>query len=284
MTPLLSLVTYLIMSDKPFDEAQLILDYIHNLSDIRHPQIKRKKNIALGHLICYVLEKKYNLIYPEPPTEEPIFFTNASFRSLFHDPTAEGEDLEGEREVPLEPAPVPNQNAYQDMIQRFDTMKTNFDQSQCLGSLPSPGSGEKGGAILCWRKSERFSAGGRVVLCRHQGVVRKESGSLPHQGVVKKEVTQISGQERGNNRHGDARVLSRLAQRHAVSFSPCVFRFHDFDSLMVRGSFSVENSSPLATKKKDRGSDIDLSSFHGSFLFLTSSIGFVDIIVEPSTV
>ncbi|KAL0910700.1 hypothetical protein M5K25_018781 [Dendrobium thyrsiflorum] len=89
MTPLLSLVTYLILSDKPFDEAQLILDYIHSLFDIRHPQTKRKKNIALGHLICYILEKKYNLIYPEPPTKEPIFFTNASFRSLMIQPLRE---------------------------------------------------------------------------------------------------------------------------------------------------------------------------------------------------
>ncbi|KAL0912011.1 hypothetical protein M5K25_017952 [Dendrobium thyrsiflorum] len=128
MTPLLSVVTHLIMSGKPFDEAQLILDYIHSLSDIGHPQTKRKKNITLGHLVCYILEKKYNLFYPEPPTKEPIFFTNASFRSLVHDPTVEGEDSEGEKEVPPEPAPVPNQNAFQDMIQRFDTMETNFGQ------------------------------------------------------------------------------------------------------------------------------------------------------------
>ncbi|KAL0906204.1 hypothetical protein M5K25_024678 [Dendrobium thyrsiflorum] len=110
MTPLLSLATHLIMSNKPFDEAQLILDYIYSVTDIRHPQIKRKKNIALGHLIRYVLEKKYNLTYPEPPTEEPIFFTNASFHLLFHDPSTEGEDLEGEKEVPSETAPVPDQN------------------------------------------------------------------------------------------------------------------------------------------------------------------------------
>ncbi|KAL0903430.1 hypothetical protein M5K25_027809 [Dendrobium thyrsiflorum] len=128
ITPLLSLVTHLIMTNTPFDEAQLILDYIHRLSDIRHPQTKRKKNIALGHLVCYILEKKYNLIYPEPPTEEPIFFTNASFRSLFHDPSVEGEDSEGDKEAPSEPAPVPNQNAFNDIIQRFDTMETNFGQ------------------------------------------------------------------------------------------------------------------------------------------------------------
>ncbi|KAL0922871.1 hypothetical protein M5K25_006899 [Dendrobium thyrsiflorum] len=128
ITLLLSLVTHLIMSNNPFDEAQLILDYIHSLSDIRHPQTKTKKNIVLGHLVCYIIEKKYNLIYPEPPTEEPIFFTNASFRSLVHDPTVEVEDSEGEKEAPPEPAPVPNQNAFQDMIQRFDTMKINFGQ------------------------------------------------------------------------------------------------------------------------------------------------------------
>ncbi|KAL0904066.1 hypothetical protein M5K25_026137 [Dendrobium thyrsiflorum] len=93
ITPLLSLVTHLIMSNKSFDETQLILDYIHSLSDIRHPQTKRKKNIA-----------------------------------LVHDPTVEVEDSEGEKEAPLEPAPVPNQNAFHDMIQRFDTMETNFGQ------------------------------------------------------------------------------------------------------------------------------------------------------------
>ncbi|KAL0907702.1 hypothetical protein M5K25_022132 [Dendrobium thyrsiflorum] len=73
MTPLLSTVTYIIMTSTHFDEAQLILDYIQNLTDIRHPSTKRKKNIALGHLACYVLEKKYNLVHPDPPTEEPIF-------------------------------------------------------------------------------------------------------------------------------------------------------------------------------------------------------------------
>ncbi|KAL0904464.1 hypothetical protein M5K25_026581 [Dendrobium thyrsiflorum] len=52
------------------------------------------------------------------------------------------------------------------------------DSSQCLGSLPSPGSGEKGGSGSL-PEEERFSARGRAVLCRHQEVVRKESGSLP---------------------------------------------------------------------------------------------------------
>ncbi|KAL0906196.1 hypothetical protein M5K25_024670 [Dendrobium thyrsiflorum] len=147
---LLSVVTHLIMSGKPFDEAQLILDYIHSLSDIKHLQTKRKKNIALGHLVCYILEKKYNLIYHEPPTEEPIFFTNVSFRSLVHDSTVEGEDSEGEKEVPPEPAPVPNQNACQDMIQRFDTMETNFVHLASLVSSLPPRFPVGPFGSLCW--------------------------------------------------------------------------------------------------------------------------------------
>ncbi|KAL0912117.1 hypothetical protein M5K25_018068 [Dendrobium thyrsiflorum] len=127
MTPLLSIVTYLIMSNTPFDEVQLILDYIHNLTDIRHPQTKRKKNLALERLVSYVLEKKYGLTYSEPPTEEPIFFTNAFFRVLFHENQPAGEeDLEGE--AAPEPTPDPNQNAYQEIINRFGTMEAHFDQ------------------------------------------------------------------------------------------------------------------------------------------------------------
>ncbi|KAL0925698.1 hypothetical protein M5K25_004064 [Dendrobium thyrsiflorum] len=113
MTPLLSTVTYLIMTGTPFDEAQLILDYIYNLTDIKHPQSKRKKNVALGHLISYILEKKYNLINPTPPTELPIFFTKAYFRALFNqDQGSEGEDS-GEEGAPTHgPTPGPDQNFY----------------------------------------------------------------------------------------------------------------------------------------------------------------------------
>ncbi|KAL0928641.1 hypothetical protein M5K25_000548 [Dendrobium thyrsiflorum] len=127
MTPLLSIITYMIMSNTPFDEAQLILNYIHNLTDIRHPQTKRKKNIALGHLVSYVLEKKYGLTYPKPPTEEPIFFTNASFRSLFLENQPVGEE-EAEGEAAPEPEPGPNQNAYQEILNRFGAMEAHFDQ------------------------------------------------------------------------------------------------------------------------------------------------------------
>ncbi|KAL0925294.1 hypothetical protein M5K25_003615 [Dendrobium thyrsiflorum] len=131
MTPLLSSVTYLIMKNTPFDEAQLIVDYIQNLTDIRNLSTKRKKNIALGHLVCYILEKKYNIFHPDSPTEEPIFFKNASFRALFNQGHgSEGENSGGEG-GPVEeaaPAPTQEQNAYQLLIQHFDHLETHFDQ------------------------------------------------------------------------------------------------------------------------------------------------------------
>ncbi|KAL0923907.1 hypothetical protein M5K25_004694 [Dendrobium thyrsiflorum] len=130
MTPLLSCVTYLIMTNTPFEEAYLVMDYIQNLTDIRHPSTKRKKNIALGHLVCYILEKKYNIVHLDPPTEEPIFFTNASFRALFNQGSDSGGEGEPEEEATPVPAPAPaqDQNTYQDLAQRFGHLETHFDQ------------------------------------------------------------------------------------------------------------------------------------------------------------
>ncbi|KAL0925478.1 hypothetical protein M5K25_003809 [Dendrobium thyrsiflorum] len=239
ITPLLSLVTHLIMTNTPFDEAQLILDYIHSLFDIRHPQTKRKKNIALGHLVCYILEKKYNLIYPEPPTEEPIFFTNASFRSLFHDPTVEGEDSEGDKEAPSEPAPVPNQNAFHDIIQRFDTMETNFGQRFDQIDLHMKTQEDRHNLDMAWIRGQTDYINQNVaminsyfivfnpqppsdqdpgalqsvlaeVLCLHRGVVKKEEGVLClHRGEVKKGSVAILCHHRGEVKKGRVAVLCR---------------------------------------------------------------------------
>ncbi|KAI0493895.1 hypothetical protein KFK09_024022 [Dendrobium nobile] len=73
ITPLLSIMTFLIMSKEPIDEAQLILDYLYGLSDIGHVEHKRKKNIALGHLVAYILDKKYNLVHPDQELEEVLY-------------------------------------------------------------------------------------------------------------------------------------------------------------------------------------------------------------------
>ncbi|PKU69968.1 hypothetical protein MA16_Dca014927 [Dendrobium catenatum] len=83
ITPLLSMVTFLIMSEVPIDEVQLLLDYLYGLSEIGHAKQKRKRNIALGHLVTYILEKKYNLNHPNQEYEEPLYYNNGSFREIF---------------------------------------------------------------------------------------------------------------------------------------------------------------------------------------------------------
>ncbi|KAL0903990.1 hypothetical protein M5K25_026058 [Dendrobium thyrsiflorum] len=108
--------------------ARIIQHVLRSFIIPKAPNTKRNKNIALGHLVCYVLEKKYNLVHPDPPIEEPIFFTNVSFRVLFNQ--GHGSDSGGEGEPGQEavPAPVQEQNAYQKLFQRFDHLETHFDQ------------------------------------------------------------------------------------------------------------------------------------------------------------
>ncbi|KAI0524434.1 hypothetical protein KFK09_003803 [Dendrobium nobile] len=125
ITSLLSTVTYLILIGQPIDEAQLILDYLYGLSEIGHISHKRKKNIALGHLVAYILDKKYELVDSDVShLEEPLFYNHSSFRAIFekHD---EGADTEGEeRALTHTPAREPN---FQDMVHRFNHLETHFD-------------------------------------------------------------------------------------------------------------------------------------------------------------
>ncbi|PKU59210.1 hypothetical protein MA16_Dca028503 [Dendrobium catenatum] len=128
ITPLLSTVTYLIMTRQPIDEAQLLIDYIYGLSKSGHVNHKRKKNIALGHLIAYILEKKYNLIHLEQDFEEPLYYNDASFRAIFNkDEPSKTHVVLSETEEEAEPSHAAGPN-YQDLIQRFDNLEAHFDQ------------------------------------------------------------------------------------------------------------------------------------------------------------
>ncbi|PKU79140.1 hypothetical protein MA16_Dca000484 [Dendrobium catenatum] len=129
ITPLLSMVTYLIMTDQPIDEAQLILDYLYELSKIGHVAHKRKKNISLGYLVAYILEKKYNLVHPDQDFEEPLYYNDGSFRAIFNkvEPSKTHVISDTEEEHEAEPAPA-NEPNYQDLVKRFDRLETHFDQ------------------------------------------------------------------------------------------------------------------------------------------------------------
>ncbi|PKU76575.1 hypothetical protein MA16_Dca001179 [Dendrobium catenatum] len=127
-TPLLSMVTFLIMSNKPIDEAQLILDYLYGLSEIGHAEHKRKRNIALGRLVNYVLENKYNLFYPDQEYEELLYYNDGSFRAIFKEESGKSHVISDIEEEP-EGAPAPaNELNYQYLVQRFDRLETHFDQ------------------------------------------------------------------------------------------------------------------------------------------------------------
>jgi len=110
------MVTFLIMTKEPIDENQLILDYLYGLSEIGHVEHKRKKNIALGHLVAYILEMKYNLVHPDQEFEELLYYNDRSFRAIFKEESSKTHvisDTEEESKAAPEPANEPN---YQDLV------------------------------------------------------------------------------------------------------------------------------------------------------------------------
>ncbi|PKU73520.1 hypothetical protein MA16_Dca008084 [Dendrobium catenatum] len=127
ITPLLSTVTYFIMNKQPINEAQLLIDYIYGLSEIGHVTHKRKKNIALGHLVSYILEKKYDLIHPDKEFEELLYYNDASFRVIFNKEEPRKTHVVISESEEAEPTHACEPN-YQDLVQRFDSLETHFDQ------------------------------------------------------------------------------------------------------------------------------------------------------------
>ncbi|KAL0926296.1 hypothetical protein M5K25_002513 [Dendrobium thyrsiflorum] len=82
ITSILSLTTYYIIAHQDFTVVDLIIRYIEHLTSIRDSSHKRKPNLALRHIIAYVLKSKYNIKYPAPPEYLPTFCSNSSFHIL----------------------------------------------------------------------------------------------------------------------------------------------------------------------------------------------------------
>ncbi|PKU86039.1 hypothetical protein MA16_Dca001870 [Dendrobium catenatum] len=111
------------------DEAKLILDYLYGLFKIGHVEHKKKKNIALEHLVAYIPEKKYNLVYPDQEFEEPLYYNDGSFRAIFNKEEPSKSHVISDTEEEHEAAPVPaNEPNYQDLVQRFDRLETHVNQ------------------------------------------------------------------------------------------------------------------------------------------------------------
>ncbi|KAL0926299.1 hypothetical protein M5K25_002516 [Dendrobium thyrsiflorum] len=95
------------MAHRDFNVVDLIIRYIEHLTSIRDPSHKRKPNLALRHIIAYVLKSKYNIKYPAPPDYLLAFFSNSSFHILHnshHHPVHKEAMVEEERPIP---APIP---------------------------------------------------------------------------------------------------------------------------------------------------------------------------------
>ncbi|PKU60064.1 hypothetical protein MA16_Dca014959 [Dendrobium catenatum] len=111
------------------NEAQLILDYLYGLFEIGHVEHKRKKNISLGHLVVYILDKKYNLVHPNQEFEEPLYYNDGSFRAIFSKDELSKTHVISDTEEEHEAAPAPvNDPNYQNLVQRFDLLKTHFNK------------------------------------------------------------------------------------------------------------------------------------------------------------
>ncbi|KAH0468173.1 hypothetical protein IEQ34_003206 [Dendrobium chrysotoxum] len=136
ITPLLSLTTFYIMAHRDFNATDLLFRYIKHLNTIRDPGHRRHPNLALGHIIAYALEIKYDLQYPVPPNIPPSYFTNNSFH-VFHSTRLYSEpapDVEEEEEetvpvpvAPDAPAPLRIASPFNHLVQRFDQWEARFD-------------------------------------------------------------------------------------------------------------------------------------------------------------
>ncbi|KAL0926328.1 hypothetical protein M5K25_002546 [Dendrobium thyrsiflorum] len=140
ITPLLSLTTFYIMDHREFNTSDLIIRYFENLTTIRDPRHHRKPNLALGHLVSYVLTTKYNLEFPSTsasPTHRPTFFSNNSFHILhstrLHPEQGEAGEEAEENQPEQVPPPVPTpeplcQRSHIDqLVDRFEAFETRFD-------------------------------------------------------------------------------------------------------------------------------------------------------------
>lgn len=77
-------ITYFIMTSMPFIATNLLTSYIESLIIIRDPNTHRKPNLALGHLISYILLIKYDLSYPATLDHIPSFFINLVFYIFYN--------------------------------------------------------------------------------------------------------------------------------------------------------------------------------------------------------
>lgn len=84
VTPLQFAITYFSLSNTQLNVTDLLIQYIVILMIVRDLNFHRKPNLALGHLIAYILEVKYGIIFPSTLNHIPSRVINHSFH-IFYD-------------------------------------------------------------------------------------------------------------------------------------------------------------------------------------------------------
>lgn len=77
--PLLYAVTYFILFHTLFNVADILMQYIENLTIIMDLNFQREPNLTLVHFISYILQFKYNISYLIIFYHTNSLFTNYSY-------------------------------------------------------------------------------------------------------------------------------------------------------------------------------------------------------------
>lgn len=81
VTPLIYVVTYFVLFYTQFNVVDILIQCIESLTNIRNLNFHKKPNLALSHLITYILEVKYNISYLSTSNHTP-HLTNYSLHII----------------------------------------------------------------------------------------------------------------------------------------------------------------------------------------------------------
>lgn len=76
-------VIYFVTSSTYFNLVDPLICYIDSLSNIKYPNFLRKPNLALDHLITFIMKAKYDISFPIPHDTSLTSFSNHSFHTIY---------------------------------------------------------------------------------------------------------------------------------------------------------------------------------------------------------
>lgn len=83
ITFIIFMITYFILMNTQFNVSHLLICSIKSFIIVRDPNFIKKPILALGHLIAYALEVKYNLPFSNTLDHTPSLLIYHSFHILY---------------------------------------------------------------------------------------------------------------------------------------------------------------------------------------------------------